>query len=88
MEKAFDYGVPTALVFLLMFGMYKLLTIIRADHRKDYEGVTKRLNEVEDFQKGKMTEVIDKNTQALTKTCDAVREVKEVVQKCKGPNHA
>lgn len=83
-EKAFEYGLPTVLVFLLLWGGYKLITAIRSDHRKDYEGVTRRLNEVEDFQKQEMKMTIDRSTIAITENTDALKEMRTVIEKCRG----
>lgn len=73
--KAFEYGPFAALCFALIFYM-------RKDHRQDYMGVTNRLNEVEDYQKNKMTETLTENTQVITRNTEAMREVKQVLHHC------
>ena len=78
LELAFKYGGPfAALAFALVYYM-------RKDHRKDYEGVTTRLNTVEDFQKNKLTDTLDDNTKVIAENTKVMADVHSVIEKCKG----
>ena len=46
--------------------------------RKDYRGVCKRLNKVEDYCKKTLTELLEKTTEALQHNT-------EIIEKCKPP---
>lgn len=77
LPSAFKYGGPFAvLAFALIFYM-------RKDHRKDYEGVTKRLNDVEDYQRNRLTDSLDANTRVIAENTQTLAEVKQVIHQCK-----
>jgi len=75
--KAFEYGPFAGLAFALIYYM-------RKDHRKDYEGVTGRLNNVEDYQKNKLTSTLDDNTKVIAENTKVMSDVHSVIEKCKG----
>ena len=77
LPKLFEYGPFAALAFALIFYM-------RKDHRKDYEGVTTRLNEVEDYQKNKLTDTLTENTKVIAENTSTMADIRQVIEKCKG----
>ena len=79
LPKLFEYGPFAALAFALIFYM-------RKDHRKDYEGVTTRLNEVEDYQKTKLTDTLTDNTRVIAENTATMTDVRQVIEKCKAKN--
>lgn len=81
-----EFGIVGIILFSLIFCGWRYVQQVRADGRKDYEGVTKRLNQMEDFQKDRLTEVVEKNTVVVTQNNEVLKEVKNVMQNCKGNN--
>jgi hypothetical protein len=74
-----EYGPFAALTFALVYYM-------RKDHRKDYEGVTTRLNDVEDYQKNKLTDTLTDNSRVVAENTKTMQDVRQVIEKCKARN--
>lgn len=77
--RLLEYGPFAALCFALIYYM-------RKDHRQDYLGVTRRLNEVEDYQKNKMTDTLAKNTVAIANNTEMLARVDETIRACNSNN--
>ena len=82
-DKIFQFGLPTVLLVAFVYIAFKMLNKFIDHNRKDYEGVTKRLNKVEDDQKDALTGVVTKNTEAFTENTKVLEEVKYVISNCK-----
>ena len=74
--KAFEFGPMAAVAVYLIYRQ-----------SVDYKGVCKRLNDVEDWQKGEMSELVKSTVEALNTNSGCIREISNTIKNCKGKNN-